>query len=687
MKADPQTIREVFSNGGYIQYRLPYFQREYTWGEDEWKTLLEDVFATYQEYVTERLTPEHFMGSLVRISDGVEQGIPVFTLVDGQQRLTTISLLLCAIRTLVGESDEDTANEMGSMITNMPKKAGGDPWYKLLPTEKRGDQAAYRALLLAEAPPQTASRITNAYSYLLAAIKEAVTREVDLTRLYETVLQCLQVVTIDLNRHEQPYKIFESLNGKGKPLTPADLIRNYIAMSLPFELQEKVFKTHWQFIDDTLQEQREVGSSGIGELTAFFRHYLAMRTRNLYAKEHIYERFRDRMEGRDIPDTEAFVREIATLHRAAILYDRFLRPKNEPDKDIRHALGRLQMLDMSTAFPFMLLGYERYEAGEITKAQWLGVLSALENYFVRRFLVGRQANYLNSMFPRLWDDINLHDFDVSLRESIARRQYPTDDEVRNAVRTRSFPKNGFQRLAFVLLTVNRKLSEGSGAYTALDGEPTIEHVMPQTLGEQWRADLGEGWQEVYERYLHTLGNLTLVTAPWNASLSNATFAIKRERLREHGLQLNRASFNAALEKWDETAILDRAEWLAEQILAIWPAFVQPQQPSGVAAVPVSVTIAEQTYPVSAWFEVLVVAANVAAATLGNEFAALAAKIPWLIVPEKPNSPQRHRQLDNGYWLNINHDRKRSVALAQRVIGEAGIMPPTITIEEKGWTPK
>ncbi len=146
----------------------------------------------------------------------------------------------------------------------------------------------------------------------------------DALKLYDTILRCFQVVTIDLKSDEQPYKIFESLNGKGKPLTPADLVRNYVAMTLPYEMQEAVFTKHWEFIDAALAEKREVGSSGYGELTGFLRHYLAMRTKNLSNREHIYERFRDRVKHFS-PD--AFAAEIATLHRFAEYYDRLVAPR------------------------------------------------------------------------------------------------------------------------------------------------------------------------------------------------------------------------------------------------------------------------------------------------------------------------------------------------------------------------
>jgi len=651
MEAHPHTIQQVFSNGGDIQYVLPHFQREYTWERDDWQTLLDDAYVTYTEFVTESRAPEHFMGSLVRVSNGARHGVTSYTLVDGQQRLTTISLLLCAIRVVVQETDPDAAKKIWRMLVNPDEKETAPSRYKLVPTAKHGDYAAYVSVLTDAQPSPSDSNIRPAYDYLLASVREQVAAgAVDVLKLYQTVLQCFQVVTIDLKPDEQPYKIFESLNGKGKPLTPADLVRNYVAMTLPYTMQEEIFTKHWAFIDNALQEKREVGNSGYGELTGFLRHYLAMRTRKLYNREHIYERFRDQVKELS-PD--AFAAEIATLHRFAMYYDRLLRPAREPDQKVRTALIRLQTFEMSTAFPFIIRVYDARDRGEITSEQFLDVLKMLENYAVRRFLCGKQANYLNSMFPLLWDDLDLADFSGSLRRCLATRQYPTDEEVRGAVRTRNaYERRNTKRLAHLFEVVNLHRSSGSGAYTVLDAAPTFEHIMPQSLTDAWKAELGEGWEETFANYLHTLGNLTPITQQWNSSLSNGSFEQKRKGLRENGLRLNSEYFARPVERWDEEAIITRADWLTDNILAIWPAISQQVKAKSFTK-PRSVALLNRRILTKTWRDVLVFTAEEAAAKWGSSFPSHAAKFAHLFSVENPQNSRSYYQMTNGWWLCVH----------------------------------
>jgi len=689
MEARPQTIQQVFDNGGYIQYVLPHFQREYTWDTEDCQTLLADAYATYIELVGGAREPEHFMGSLVRVDKGTRHGIKTYTLVDGQQRLTTISLLLSAILVVMRETDPHAAKRIWRMLVNPDEAETAASRYKLVPTTKHNDRVAYIAMLTETPKADNDSKIVAAYQHLLTYVREKVaTGEVDAQKFCDTILECFQVVTIDLKSDEQPYKIFESLNGKGKPLTPADLVRNYVAMTLPPEMQEEVFTKHWEFIDAALAEKRDVGSSRYGELTGFLRHYLAMRTGNLTDREHIYERFRDRMKPLA---PEAFAAEIATLRQFAEYYDRLLRPNHEPNLAVRDALTRLQTFEMSTAFPFLMRAYDARDRGEITSEQFLDVLKVLENYAVRRFLCGRQANVLNKMFPLLWGDIDLDNFSASLRERLASRQYPRDEEVRQGVHTRKVysPSNG-ERLVFIYRVVNRHLSAGSGGYTVLDADPTLEHILPQSPNEAWKAELGETWEETYANYVHTLGNLTPVTMEWNAALSNRPFDEKRERLRANGLRINSEYFAREIAQWDEAAILARADWLTDKILAIWPAISTPllkQTPAfTLAPKPVTVTISGQTFPVSHWSAVLEQTTAVVAARMGDDFTAIAEKFPQLFVRKKPSVNRGPYELPDGWWLCSYWGSKNIKKHCRDVILAADLSESDWNVEEAGDRP-
>jgi uncharacterized protein with ParB-like and HNH nuclease domain len=256
MKADSLQMVKVFSSGGDIHYVLPHFQREYAWGESEWKTLLTDIFSIYEIYQDEQ-PPEHFMGSLVVINDGTQAGtVPVFRLVDGQQRLTSISLVLCALERLLdgNETHAGLKKKVRKMLLN--EDESGHLHYKLLPTLKYGDRGCYCAIVTGkQSPAGVESKIPEAYRYLTAQLDGRLKGgSIDPNRLFTVLMNSLQVVFINLNQSERPYEIFESLNYKGKSLTQADLVRNYIAMKLPPDRQEPVFTELWSPIEDMLLE-------------------------------------------------------------------------------------------------------------------------------------------------------------------------------------------------------------------------------------------------------------------------------------------------------------------------------------------------------------------------------------------------------------------------------------------------
>jgi uncharacterized protein with ParB-like and HNH nuclease domain len=290
MKADSVTIDTVFNSGGRIHYALPHFQREYSWKQTEWDVLLNDLWAICDEY-TEDNEPEHFLGSLVVIDTGkINSFTNSFNLVDGQQRLTTISLLFYALYDIVKNSDSNIAGIIYNLLVNEKEK--DNAYYKLLPTNKYGDRQAYQNIISGNlANEESESNIYHAYKYLHKALSnKIILNEIQTDLIFKVLSNCFQVVFIELKKDESPYKIFESLNGKGKKLSQADLVRNYIAMRLPPENQEKVFSDYWEKIEQLLQEKRTVGKSRIGELTAFLRHYLAMDSRVLCNEEHIYSK-------------------------------------------------------------------------------------------------------------------------------------------------------------------------------------------------------------------------------------------------------------------------------------------------------------------------------------------------------------------------------------------------------------
>lgn len=682
MKADSLHMVKVFSSGGDIHYVLPHFQREYAWEKQEWQTLIKDVFSVYEIY-DEKQPPEHFMGSLVVINDGTRAGtVPVFRLVDGQQRLTTISLLLRALEDSLDAREEYAGlrRKIHKMLVNQDES--GDLYFKLLPTTKYGDRASYCAIIQGKTPPQNVeSNIPEAYEYLRSQLQNRFKSDhIDPNRLFNVLMNSLQAVFINLDHNERPYEIFESLNYKGRSLTQADLVRNYIAMKLPPERQEPVFHELWSPIEQLLLEKRQVGRSRLGELTAFLRHYFAYLSGVLVNKEHVYSRFRDRGQSMTVEEFEA---ELAILKRFAGYYDRLLRPQNEPNHDIRQQLERLDVLESATAYPFLLFMYDEWLYQQrITRESFLIGLHIIEAYMVRRFLNRDPSNYLNRMFPTLAKEIDVTNFVESLRKALGSKNEPSNVRLRQAAEMVSiYKRDSFTRrkLALVFDSVNRHLSQGSGAFTVLSDDPTIEHIMPQTLTDEWKQQLGPNWEQDYE-LLHTLGNLTVVTQDWNSQLSNASYQIKKEKLAQHGLLLNQVYFGEiAPVVWNGDAIRQRAQWLMAKITEIWPQLGERE--AGQEERPKAVNILGEVYTVNSWRDVLRKTADVAVILSDDFEKQLAEEFPTRFKQEAPKNPGHSwHLLSNGWWIYVNLNANEIKSFSQRIVEAAGIPDDEYEVE-------
>ena len=689
MKADSLKISKVFSGGGDIHYVLPHFQRQYSWEENNWKTLLTDAFAIYDEYQPEK-EPEHFLGSLVVINDEPINGvISVFKLVDGQQRLTTISLLLCVLRDLVQETEPKTAKRIQRMLVNSDEC--GDVHLKILPTNKYGDRDAYKRIILREPLTVTESNIPNAYAYLRKELSRKISSgEIFPEQLYIVLSNCFQVVFIDLNKDESPYKIFESLNAKGKSLSQADLVRNYIAMKLPTSQQEKVFTEQWEKIENLLQERRSVGKSRLGELTAFLRHYLAMCARVLCSEEHIYARFRDRCET-DFSTPLAFINELKALRRFAEYYDKLLRPENEKCQEIKEALTRLNILEIQTAYPFLLAAYDAYESEQINLDDLLELFKVLENYMVRRYICAEKTNYLNTMFPTLWRDIitKVEDelsFKEAVKKVLVTKNYPSNRNVQQSIyTTKLYDERNQKKLYLVLETINRYLSTGTGGFTVLDSHPTIEHILPQKPGEDWQTELGNNLERIYQDYLHTLGNLTLVTQEWNTSLSNSSFLIKKHALANHALQINNEYFSQQLTTWDENSILRRADFLAENFLKIWSEIGETTPLSSLYGSPKSVTICgdKVEIPDKTWRQLMKLTTEWVIKNRSDKFEDARQILSSYFSDNRDGkrNPKDWHQLSNSVWVFQGNSAKGHVSFCRRFLTAVSIPTSEWSIEE------
>ncbi len=684
MKAFPKNFAEVFANIGYIHYALPHFQREYRWEERHWKTLWDDAILTYDALPAVgggTRQPEHFLGALVVVPDGNHQGaIPLHRLVDGQQRLTTVSLLLCAFANAIGPQHPLLAERTRRLLIN--DLVEGDFRFKLLPTKKNNDRAIYCAIIEGKPVPNGASHARGAFEFFQKQLRHALeSGRIEAQPFFDVVAAAFQIVWVELDKDENAYQIFESLNTKGERLGEVDLVRNYIAMRLPSQTQEKVFDEIWAPIEARLDNDQSVGRSGLGELTAFLRHFDAMQSGVLPAERNIYARFRDTMKTRS--DVE-FIESLREIGRYAALYDGLLRPDKGDNPALRDALRRLNALDISVAYPFLLFVADARARGSVEAGAFVEIAHILENYLVRRFLVDEPTHYLNKMFAGLAqsEGLDLTQPDT-LRRILAEKRYPSDGRIRQNFSRRELYDRAAVKEKTVMLfeRINAHLYTGSDVKVVLDGAPTLEHILPQTLNHAWREHLGEDAEAIAREWKHTPGNLTLVTQSYNSSLSNAPFEEKKAKLVAHGLRLNSDYFAGDLDAWDAAAVQARASWLTEMVLEIWPSFEISLESSVVktSSVPITLAIRGEEIPVNSWREVLRQIAEWLVRD-GADFELLHSQLAFVVRRESFN--HGNYQVSNGWFLNTNWSGESVLKYAPRLLQAHGLKTEEWEIEVK-----
>ena len=672
MNADSKSFAELFNQGGNIQYMVPYFQRQYAWMERDWQLLLDDVLVLCGEKDSDDAT-EHFMGSIVVVAAGFAGSAPRFMLIDGQQRLITVSLLLKSLYTEGQERLADKAAHIPPFLVNALEK--NTDVLKVLPSEKKHDREAYHALVGGVGTLGTGSRIREAYDFFVRKLKGLKDDpQIDLQRLYDVITAHLMFIRIVTVQGDKPYRIFESLNARGEPLSQGDLIRNYVAMRLPDpDDQDEVFRGNWGTIDQLFDDSLDKGKSGMGELTAFVRHFLATISSVLYDERSVYQEFRNHAE-RETHDTASFKLLIEHLSRYAAYYDRLLRPQHEPDAEISKCLESLELFDQSASYPFLLEAYAAMNRHILTREQFADMVRVLEDYFVRRFVCGYPTNYANKQLPQVWSEVSGRDDSVqALRLALGKRRCPTDKEVAEEVvhmrlyqTTKATP-----RISHILLQVSHKVAVNIDAHPVVS--PTIEHIMPQTLSAEWRADLGPEADEVNSRYGDTLANLTLVPQTWNSQLSNRPFGEKRAKLIDSKLPLNYEYFENSVGVWRIDQLRERGAWLAKTLCSIHPGFprsVEPPQATGES--PRLLRLDGKLVPVSSWRDVTQQTLSYIVEQGMFEKARSDAPGAFRREEELPMWRPRWRKLPNGWRVDTAMSRRGTKRFCEHMLTVSGL---------------
>jgi uncharacterized protein with ParB-like and HNH nuclease domain/predicted transport protein len=555
------------------QFVIPIYQRTYSWTEKECRQLWDDIVRSGGN---DKIAV-HFVGSIVYIESGLSQvthQAPLLV-IDGQQRLTTVTLMLAALAEAVADA-EPLDGFSQRKITNyflLNPEESGERHFKLLLSQT--DKASLTAIVSGtDQPKEHSLRINENYALFKHWINDG---KVGLTTLCNGLAK-LVVVDIALNRdQDNPQLIFESMNSTGKELSQADLIRNFILMGLEPKLQTRLYEQFWRPMEV------DFGQEAYGtHFDGFMRHYLTVKTGEIPNINAVYDAFKAhaRASRDSTVDDDTHIERLVRDIRAYARYFCSMALGTETDPELKIAFHDLRELKVDVAYPLLLELYQDYAAGLLPRDDFARSVRLIEAYVFRRAICAIPTNSMNKTFATftkaLKKDRYLESIEAQFLLLPSYRRFPKDDEFHRDVQTRDLYH--FRSRSYWL---RRFENYGRKEYVPVD-EYTIEHILPQNenLSSSWRSALGPEWQRIQQDWLHTLGNLTLTG--YNSEYSDHPFLEKRDMeggFKQSPLKLNEGL--AQLEDWNEGTIKTRAQKLAGLAVQVWSS---PQlDPSVLAA--------------------------------------------------------------------------------------------------------
>lgn len=547
-----------YLDGASKRFIIPVYQRNYDWKMEHCKQLYDDLVKIIRQN-----RKSHFFGSIVSVQS--ESGtMEEFLIIDGQQRLTTISLLLLAIYHLL--SSGKMVSRDHQLTDKILKKYLIDEYE---PEEKRiklkpikNDQKAFGILFDQDEEYIPDSNLTINYRYFYDRIQHG---ELDIDELFDAICK-LEIINISLNHEDNPQLIFESLNSTGLNLSEGDKIRNYILMGLPNDQQTKFYEKYWNRIESYTDY----------DVSSFVRDYLSIKQQSTPNMNSVYPTFKKYVEDAEVADIEPLIKDLLEYAKRYA----FLIKGGHSDERLNSCIYRLNRLSTSVTRPFLLEVIRLSESGALTADELIEVFHFTESYLFRRAICDLPTNALNKIFLLLHREIIRFDGDEShyvekfkyaLLSKRERTRFPSDEEFAECMSTRNIygmnPKNKlylFERLE------NSETSETKDVWGHLDrGEYSIEHIMPQHLTAAWIVSLGDNYEAIHTNWLHRLANLTLTA--YNSRYSNSPFAEKRDMphgFKDSGLRINQ--WVGRKEQWGLPELEERDQLLKNTVIGIWP---------------------------------------------------------------------------------------------------------------------
>ena len=563
MQAGETTLNKLLNTSR--QFIVPIFQRNYSWQKSQYEQLWFDILraSKFKE------KQNHFIGSIVYIDMGTPAGRPQqLLLIDGQQRLTTISILLCAIKDYVQKFNLETKLINLAKIKNQflyNSDEIDEDKYKLLLNVQ--DKETYIKLIdnTIFTVNKPATNIIKCYEFFYERIEDFIKQHGQIDEIYAGIFK-LSLVSISLDKDsDNPQMIFESMNSTGKDLSQTDLLRNYLLMDLTPEKQTRLYKTYWKPMEELFGE--DIYKNDLNKFDYFIRDFLILKsdTGHICKINNVYENFKRYYLDNNC-EKFAVLKDLFTYAKYYACIDLL----QENDNELKLYWQEFKKLDNHVVYPFLLKLYDDYSRQILIKEDFKKILQVVISYLWRRAICEIPTNSLSKTFATLYQAVDKEDYVNSIIKAFvfksSYKRFPSDYEVREKLQTKDIYHFRLRKYLLEALE-NYYHKEPIDLNTA---NYTIEHIMPQNIEHNlsWQQMLGEDWQEVHSLYLHSLGNLTITG--YNAEMSNKSFGEKvngESGFKHSHLKLNESI--AQCDVWNKKSIQRRTNILTDIILKIW----------------------------------------------------------------------------------------------------------------------
>lgn len=545
-----------YMEGSKKRFIIPVYQRNYDWKIENCKQLYDDLIQ-----VIKNNSKTHFFGSIVSVYEPSGRNTE-FLIIDGQQRLTTMSLLFLAMYNLLEEkiiiSEDESLKDQIYEDFLVDKYQPQEKRMKLKPI--KNDQKAFSKLFNSKDDYIKDSNLTINYSYFYERIQK---QEITIDELFDAICR-LEIINITLNNEDNPQLIFESLNSTGLDLSEGDKIRNYILMGLPKQKQDEYYEKYWNCIEKCTKY----------DVSSFIRDYLSVKQLVIPSQKKVYINFKKYVEDSSLKIIEI----LEDLLSYAKRYNILLCGKTS-SKELNSCINRLNRLETTVTRPFFLEVLRLYDENQINLNEVAEAFSITESYLFRRTICDLPTNALNKIFLLLNREIMRYDgtdsnyiekLKFALLSKKDRARFPNDDDFSLMFTEKPIYQMNSKNKIYILERLeNFGTLEDKDIYRHYDeGEYSIEHIMPQHLTPAWIKELGDSYEEIHDTWLYRIANLTLTA--YNSKYSNSTFVEKKTMkngFEDSGIRLN--TYVSKKDKWTLAELRDRNDYLLKRALDIW----------------------------------------------------------------------------------------------------------------------